>query len=202
MRLVIKCFFSILFMFNFLIAYAGAQNDLKAILTSIQSLQGTFNQTVYTPQGQAKKHYTGEMALSRPNHFYWKIKTPIQQISIADGKQLWVYDPALKQANVQSLKKGKIMTPAAILSGSDKGILNDFYISNFQGWFILKPKLQSMIKKVSLKFKGNKLQEMQILDELGQTTTIQFSNIQVNRPIKTSLFHFNIPKGIDISYVG
>lgn len=194
-------FFAVLitaFLFMPLSVWADAQGQLKNVLNSIQSIEANFSQSLYNSHKQLLKSYQGHMMLMRPNRFRWDIQMPIEQLTISNGSVLWVYDPNLKQVTVQKLQKDKMLTPAMILSGTATGVLNNFYISKMQDWFILKPKISSMIKKVSLKFIGQQLTQMQIQDSLDQISEIRFSRIQINQRIPSDSFKFSAPRNTDV----
>lgn len=188
--------FMMLFLFSS-VSVAGAQGNLKIILQSIQSIQADFNQEVFSSGHKLIRKIQGHMAIMRPNHFRWDIETPIQQLTIADGKFIYVYDPDLKQVTQQVVKSGKGVTPAMILSGASSGILNDFFITQTDQWFLLEPKVGDAIKKVGLKFSGNVLTDMKILDGMDQTTLIHFTNIKMNGKLTKKMFDFSVPKGVD-----
>lgn len=174
------------------------QGQLKHILMDIQSYQANFEQTVLNPQGQVIKHMQGTMAIKRPNQFRWDIQSPTQQIMVADGKFLWIYDKDLQQASKQILKKDKAVTPAMILSGTSNGLLNDFYISYVNHWYILTPKITTMVKNVKLYFNQGTLSDMEFQSSVGQISRIHFSHISQNKSLNNKLFAFSVPKGVDV----
>jgi outer membrane lipoprotein carrier protein len=179
-------------------AFSGTAGNLKILLQSIHSFQADFSQSLYNSSGNTLKQYQGNIALKPPHLFRWEITSPLKQLTLSDGPHLWTYDADLKQVLVQSVKKSKTLTPAMVLSETGTGILNNFFISQQKEWFILKPKANAMVKKISLLFSKNQLVEMQLLDNLGQTTVIQFSNIKMNQPLPKSFFKFKIPKDADV----
>ena len=46
------------------------------------------------------------MALERPGRFRWQTKEPMEQLVVADGQKMWVYDVDLEQVTVKKQEKG------------------------------------------------------------------------------------------------
>jgi outer membrane lipoprotein carrier protein len=54
-------------------------------------------------------------------------------------------------------------------------------------------------ERVSLAFtSGNELAAMELIDKLGQTTTIEFSQVKRGLPLADSVFRFVPPEGADV----
>jgi outer membrane lipoprotein-sorting protein len=53
-------------------------------------------------------------------------------------------------------------------------------------------------KWVRLGFDGATLKFMQLADKLGQTTTLEFTQLQRNPAIDASRFTFTVPPGADV----
>jgi outer membrane lipoprotein carrier protein len=50
-------------------------------------------QKVYDPRGKLKETSSGTVALSAPRLFRWQYAKPFEQLIIADGHKVWIYDP-------------------------------------------------------------------------------------------------------------
>jgi outer membrane lipoprotein carrier protein len=55
-----------------------------------------------------------------------------------------------------------------------------------------------MFQKVSMGFKGNTLDTMELYDQLGQVTVIRFSRIERNPKLRPDAFSFTAPQGADV----
>ena len=177
---------------------------VDAYLASLKKLTAAFVQVVQDKQGQVTERATGTLTVSRPNRFRWDYREPYAQTIVADGRKLWLYDPDLEQVTVRSLEQGLGATPAMLLSGSGK--VGDAFsagpIEQLQGktWYRLAPKQKgSDFERVSLGFDGrNELAAMELVDKLGQTTTIEFSRVKRGVALDDSLFRFVPPDGTDV----
>jgi len=177
---------------------------VDAYLARLSTLTAVFVQVVQDKQGQVTERATGTLSISRPDRFRWDYQQPYAQTIVADGKKLWLYDPDLEQVTVRSLAQGLGATPAMLLSGAGK--VGDAFtagpIEQQQGltWYRLAPKQKgSDFERVSLGFDDrNELAAMELVDKLGQTTTIEFSQVKRGAPLDGSLFRFVPPDGADV----
>ncbi|HXW09680.1 MAG TPA: outer membrane lipoprotein chaperone LolA [Steroidobacteraceae bacterium] len=183
---------------------ADAVTRVDAYLDSLASLSAQFVQVVQDRKGEITDRATGTLSIARPNRFRWDYREPYTQTIVADGRKLWLYDPDLEQVTVRSLEQGLGATPAMLLSGS--GDVADAFaagpVEQQQGltWCRLLPKQPgSDFERVSLAFgPRNELAAMELVDKLGQTTTIQFSAVKRATQLDESLFRFVPPAGADV----
>jgi outer membrane lipoprotein carrier protein len=177
---------------------------VDAYLGSLRTLSAGFVQVVQDKQGQVTERATGNLSISRPNRFRWDYQQPYAQTIVADGKKLWLYDPDLDQVTVRLLEQGLGATPAMLLSGSGK--VGDAFTAGpveqqkDWTWCRLTPKQKgSDFERVSLGFDArNELAAMELVDKLGQTTTIQFAQVKRGAALDDSLFRFVPPQGADV----
>ena len=177
---------------------------VEAYLGSLKTLSAEFAQVVQDRRGQVTDRATGTLSISRPDRFRWDYREPYAQTIVADGKKLWLYDPDLEQVTVRSLEQGLGATPAMLLSGSGK--VGDAFsagpVEPFKDWtwYRLVPKQKgSDFERVSLAFdRRNELAAMELVDKLGQTTTIEFSQLKRGLSLDDALFRFVPPKGADV----
>jgi len=187
---------------------AAASDDslarVEAWVKSVQTLSADFVQVVRSREGQISSRATGRLSLSRPDRFRWDYRDPYVQVIVADGHKLWLYDADLEQVTVRPLESGLGSTPAMLLSGA--GSVGE----SFTGgpierdgewtWCRLVPKQRgSDFESVSLGFNGRgTLAAMRLVDKLGQTTELDFSDVAVNPRLDPGLFQFTPPKGVDV----
>lgn len=196
---IIALFFSLI---TTVITAQTSSEHLNALLSTFKSMSADFSQTVYV-KNQAAKKSVGKMALMRPGKFRWEVTSPNHQLIVADGRYLWIYDVDLEQATKQSLTKDA-QSPAILLSGSTKAIEDRFSLVGAkehgnQAEFKLTPKRPNdMVQYIELKFIDNKLNQMAVIDNLGQKNVFTFTNLALNPQLAPSLFQFKAPKGVDV----
>jgi chaperone LolA len=178
---------------------------VDAYLASLKTLTAQFTQVVQDKQGQVTDRASGTLSISRPDRFRWDYTQPYAQTIVADGTKLWLYDPDLQQVTVRSLEQGLGATPAMLLSGSGK-VADAFTAGPVETrgdwtWCRLVPKTHgSDFERVSLAFDHSKreLVAMELVDKLGQTTTIQFAQVRRDVSVDARTFVFAPPPGADV----
>jgi outer membrane lipoprotein carrier protein len=184
-------------------ARADAEDQLTALLSQMHTLQAHFNQAVLDDEGRVLDRSSGEMALQRPGKFRWQTLKPNKQLLVADGQRVWFYDVDLEQVTVQTQNLQQNNSPAFLLSGSTDSLTKDFAISSEEKgdgiWFTLTPKKESnLFKTVQLYFVQNELRGMRLIDNLGQESTLKFTQIKNNAALSANLFQFKPPRGVDV----
>jgi outer membrane lipoprotein carrier protein len=176
-----------------------AADDLAAKLANIKTMQASFTQTLHDDRGTVSQKTTGQMYLQRPGKFRWQITKP-KQLLVADGNNLWVYDVDLQQVTKQRLNNHKVLSPAELLSGNVADLQRQFVVLQLTpNDFLLRPKSSNdMFQRVQLQFVNNQLRSLRFVNNLGQTSQLQFSQIQTNTPLNPALFRFSVPKGVDV----
>lgn len=181
-----------------------AQN-LNKILSNMKSMSASFTQTTTVANNKGvkgKKSFSGTMAVQRPNNFRWHTTGNDEQLIVANGSTLWVYDKGLSQATRQNVSNKIGDTPALLLSGDPAKISASFKVTQpnaSKQEFVLHPNNSNAnFKTLTLAFQSGTLVTMVLNDNLGQTTTIKFSNVKRNVSIPANQFSFTPPKGVDV----
>ncbi len=180
-----------------------AVQRLTQLLSQAQTITARFSQLTLDGSGTQLQETAGELALKRPGLFRWHTDEPMEQLLVSNGEKVWLYDPDLEQVTIQTLDQRLTHTPALLLSGDVSKISENFEISHKEGGsvvdFILKPKAKdSLFDSLRLSFRGGVLNDMQLIDSIGQRTNILFLNVQMNQPLADSQFSFEIPEGADV----
>ncbi|HMN46658.1 MAG TPA: outer membrane lipoprotein chaperone LolA [Povalibacter sp.] len=189
------------------IANAQAADDgyqrVDRLLGNLQSLQADFKQTLTDSKGEVTEQSSGTIAIRRPNRFRWEYRLPHEQLMVADGTRIWLFDPDLEQVTVRRMGDSLSATPAMLLSGDGK-LADNFTVTKTSQdaaaqWVMMEPKRNDTdFKWVRLGFASDVLKYMQLADKLGQITTLEFDNVQKNPSLDASLFVFEVPEGADV----
>jgi outer membrane lipoprotein carrier protein len=176
---------------------------LDGFMRELQSLQADFEQQLRDGQGRLIETSSGTLSMRRPNHFRWDYLKPHPQTIVADGQRLWLYDPDLEQVTVRPLEQSLAGTPAMLLSG-EGDLRASFRVEKLEkrgavDWLTLLPKRSDTdFKRVRLGLRGNALHAMELSDKLGQTTALEFRNVQRNPKFDAMQFVFKPPEGADV----
>jgi len=173
-------------------------SDLQQRLGSFNSMRAKFDQTVSAGEDQQKA--TGSMAVLRPNKFRWQTTQPNQQLILADGNIIWIYDEDLEQVTKQQQHTSNANNPAIFLSGKVEGIPDRFIVSRIaeNEFRLIAKSEEDMFESIRLSFSGEKLSEMVVKTRLGQESKFVFSQVELNATLPDRLFIFKPPKGVDI----
>jgi len=182
---------------------SAGETAFDIFLRDTQTLTADFTQTIYDNLGGEVEQSQGTMAMQRPNRFHWRYAGDDEQLIIADGDTLWIYDAVLEQATRAPLDDALADTPALLLSG------NAEYRDGFDvvesgtrakhSWIVLAPKrAETDFRLIRLDFTAGTLQAMILEDSLSQRTEITFDNVAVNAELATTLFTFTAPAGVDV----
>jgi len=176
---------------------------LTQLLEKSHTLTARFSQLTLDGSGTQLQETAGEMALQRPGLFNWHTDAPQEQLMVSDGKKVSLWDPDLEQVTIKNLDQRLTQTPALLLSGDVSKISQSFDISAKEAGdvidFVLKPKTRdTLFDSLRLSFRKGMINDMQLIDSVGQRTNILFMNVKANEPIAASKFKFDIPKGADV----
>ena len=177
--------------------------QLQAFLKSSKSLTADFKQVLINEAGKPYQTSHGVFYLQRPGKFRWNYLKPFQQEIVSSSGKVWFYDTDLDQVTIKKLDESVGSTPALLLSVTisldDNFTMEDQGIDGEMQWIKLLPKNQeSSFKYILIGLNKGLLGGMELSDNFGQLTRIYFTNVQLNPPIKASMFEFIAPKGADV----
>lgn len=180
-----------------------AAKRLAELLTQAQTITARFSQLSLDASGTQLQETSGQLVLKRPGLFRWHTDQPMEQLLVSNGEKVWLYDPDLQQVTIQALDQRLTHTPALLLSGDVSKIRENFEITHNEGGnvvdFILKPKAKdSLFDSLRLSFRNSVLNDMQLIDSIGQRTNILFMGVKMNEPQDNAQFTFEIPSGADV----
>jgi outer membrane lipoprotein carrier protein len=194
-----------------LLAHASGLDALENFVKNAKSGRAEFTQVVTGPakEGQAARSKTssGTFEFSRPNRFRFNYKKPFEQIIVADGQTLWLYDVDLNQ--VTQRKQAAVLgsTPAALIaSAPDLATLRKDFNLEAAGekdgvqWVQATPKAkEGQLHSMRVGFRGNDLAALEILDGFGQRSVLTFTKMELNAQIAPQTFQFKPPPSADVS---
>ena len=178
-------------------------SELTNYLSNLHTFEGGFIQSVFSSNNKTKQNSKGLIVVKSPDNFYLEYNEPYKLIYVADGKKLWSYDEDLEQVVVKEQGDLLINTPAMLL-GNPKDLTESYRIEEtglIDGWlwFELTPKNENNnFESVSLAFESHELKAMEMRDNFGQVTRLEFNNIKKNPVLSKNQFKFIPPKDVDI----
>lgn len=184
-------------------AATGARARLDAFANGLHSLRGNFSQTVYDAHGNVNGSSHGTLALQAPRLFRWQVTEPYQQLIVADGKKVWVYEPDLQQVTVRDQGTEEAHSPLTVLT--DLSQLDSEFKATDAGtrdgleWLRLVSRSKDpQFEYADIGFDASGPRRMIFKDTLGNRTEIAFSGWERNPGLPSSTFTFVPPKGTDV----
>jgi outer membrane lipoprotein carrier protein len=183
-------------------ARADAVDALKEFVREVKTGSASFTQTVTSPDGAKKKTSSGSFEFSRPNRFRFAYAKPFEQLIVADGQKVWIFDADLNQASSRKFSQALGATPAALLAGGS--LERDFDLSVLPdrdglAWAQALPKLKDGgFQSLKIGFRGRELAAIEIVDSFGQRSLLRFSDFKPNLALAAERFAFVPPAGADV----
>ncbi|MEE8433793.1 MAG: outer membrane lipoprotein carrier protein LolA [bacterium] len=185
----------------------GLTGRIQADYRAMRSFKGRFDQVDQNSDGQPVKA-KGEIYYLKPGKMRWVYAPPNDQVLVTDGKTVWLHDPILDNVTVQALGNLTRGTPLAFLLGA--GDLNTDFICRAQTkkppadgleYVELVPrKAIPALKFIQLGAKPGsaRIAAIRMIDTQGNVRSIRITNLDINVPLKPSLFTFKITPDMEV----
>lgn len=184
-------------------AHAGAVDQLRSFLSQTKTARGEFTQRVTSRAGATAQNSTGRFVFQRPGKFRWIYDKPYEQIIVADGDKLFLYDKDLNQVTVKKLAGAIPASPASILFGSNE-FEKEFEVVDAGSrdgleWIVAKPRAKdSPFERIEIGFRDGLPGAMQLTDSFGQVSLLRFAKVERNPKVDAEQFRFTPPQGADV----
>jgi outer membrane lipoprotein carrier protein len=200
-----------------LAAAADTTTPLDRYFDGLSTLRATFTQNVKDAKGKDVDRSSGTLVVARPGKFRWEVSGKPggetgSQLLVADGRNVWFFDKDLEQVTVKPADAVLSSTPAMLLSGATN--LRESFTLTPAGtrdgleWVLVEPRRpEADFRRALFGFSPSKsspgtgnetLRKMIIDDRLGQTATIEFSNVTRNARVAPEEVSFTPPAGADV----
>jgi outer membrane lipoprotein carrier protein len=156
-----------------------------------------------------KQQESGHLYLMRPRMMRWEYKTPEDKLFISDGKTVYFYVPADHQVNKEAVKNSfDDRIPLMFLLGQSnlRNEFTRFELLNtkpfFQGSKVIRmyPKAKTDLQEVVMEVDPASylIRRLILAHNDGSRSEFIFSGIRANSGLRTSLFDFTIPPGVEV----
>lgn len=188
-----------------LFAQEAPRDKLDSLLLGIETLSASVTQLIVESDGAVLEESSIQMHLLRPDGFYWETLVPFPELVVTNGKTLWNYQPDLEQVVVEDWDNSRSELAAQLLSGRTDRLSEEYRIElatdadDNQSLFRLHPlDADSVYRLIRISFLQQELESIHLDSKNGQQTLWQFSDLQRNQGLDSSLFEFEPPAGIEI----
>ena len=185
------------------LAADDALEQLRAFTMDLTSFTADFEQSLYNTDSDLLDNDVGKLLLKRPGKFIWRYDGADGQEFISDGKSLWMFDKELDQVTVNALNDRVGGTPLVLLMGGapleDQFSVTALGLADGIDWFELIPEDNSTdFEALFIGLNESGLAAMELRDNLGQATQIQFTNFKAGVDLDDKQFDFVAPEGVDV----
>jgi outer membrane lipoprotein carrier protein len=185
-------------------AMADDATQLREKLSNIDSLHATFSQQVTDINNKPIQSGSGVFALAYPNQFYWHLTEPDDSLIVADGVNLWIYNPFAEEVTVMDVAQAVDASPMALLVHRDEATWAKYSVTKRAvnakaSCFDIQPKkLNSNVVAVSVCFEASQLVKFNLTDEQGNLSQFALTQQRTVKPDEASIFEFAVPDNVDI----
>ncbi len=185
--------------------------ELEAFLSGVQQGRAAFTQAVTAPLRDGEtvartRTSRGEFEFLRPDRFRFRYTEPFEQVIVADGQTLWLYDPDLNQVTARRQAEVLANTPAALLAAAPdlRAVRQAFTLSAGESrdglnWVEAVPKARDgQVQRIRIGFRQGQLEVLDILDSFGQRSVMRFGPLDRSTQFTASHFRFQPPAGTEV----
>lgn len=183
---------------------ATSIDNLTQLLNRYASYSADFKQITLGANNQVAQQGSGHVLIKRPGKFRWTTDSPVKEQLIINGNTVWRYDVSLMQATKKiTTDNGRSDNPVSLLTARVNDLVHNYtvFLVSLQGksWYELIPRTADAgFKKVYFYFEQGQLTQLIVVNNLGERSLFQFSNIRLNDSIPDSAFIFTPTKGVDV----
>ena len=198
-------------------SFAAESRSAEQIIDSLQKnydatadFIADFRQETEVKTLNRKLKASGKLYFKRPGKMLWRYEEPKGQFVLADGKNLYFYQPEQNQVIKSPLKNAfRSDIPLSFLLGLGN-LKKDFNatlkgIEESQYVLLLEPKGElggfSEVL-VGVARKTSDIDWVSVRDAAANVTTIRFSGMRKGVGVEESLFRFQVPDGVDVVELG
>ena len=178
-----------------------AADIIAGFSQGLSSYQASFRQQLLAADGEVLDESSGVVSMELPSRFRWHYAEPFEQIIVADGDNLWVYDVDLDQVSV----RGQESVPNALGFLIEPERLGDAYDLSVES----SPDGRQQVhvqprdaghdfRLVTFEIADQVLLSARVVDALSQVTEFQFEGPLRNPELDSALFVFEPPAGVDV----
>lgn len=193
-----------------------AATELDQLVARVQrfyddskDFQAEFIQTYTRTALSRTTESRGTVKIKKPGMMRWDYRQPIAKHFIADGKQLFVYEPEDQVVTIQkSFKSSELSSSLSFLIGEGK--LADSFTAKLLEEkdpslrrIELSPKRDATYQKLVLLVEAasGRVLESTLHETAGNTNHFKFTDAKTNVGLESSVFSFTPPAGVEINVI-
>lgn len=183
-------------------------SKLETADRSVNAIKFDFTQDIHFTEMGSDTNVSGVATFAKPNRMRVEKKKPDQQVTISNGKKMWVYNPAFKQVwegTWQSWVQAKILPQGLIpVGGYVADLRKNFNLSlssGEDGGVRLNARPKGKDIGYSLEIQVSTLTWMPTQTTFTSDSAVvktALSSVEINPAVKDGDFSFKAPSGVDV----
>src|SRR3989442_7416821 len=156
-----------------------------------------------------RQQESGHLYLMRPRMMRWEYKSPEEKLFVSDGKTVYFYVPADRQVNKEAVKQSfDDRIPLMFLLGQSnlRSESTRFELLNtkpfFEGTKVVRmyPKRKTDFEEILMEVDPGdySIRRLVLAHMDGSRSEFIFSGIRTNTGLRTSMFDFKLPPGVEV----
>ncbi|HEU4428845.1 MAG TPA: outer membrane lipoprotein carrier protein LolA [Myxococcota bacterium] len=191
----------------------AAAADCAAALTArvqarydrMRDLEARFVQRTASALAPSAEPMSGRVVLAKPGRMRWSYETPEPSEVVSDGRTLWIYDPAAREAQKFAVGE-QFLSGAAFqfLLGSGR-IADSFQVRADRcdaprARLTLTPTADATYQALELEIDvaSGEASATAVVDLFGNRTEVEFSELRYDRAPAASMFQFVPPQDVRV----
>ncbi|PJG59254.1 outer membrane lipoprotein chaperone LolA [Aeromonas cavernicola] len=181
-------------------AWADAASSLKQKLADVSLFSAKFAQTVYDSKGKELQKASGDLLVQRPNRFNWHTTSPDESMIVADGWDVWLYDPFIEQVTALKLKDAVLNTPFILIAGNDDKLWKNYDVTQQDNVYTVTSRNKAeLIASFRITFdRQNNINRFDVKEAQGQWSEFRLSGFNRKPVLTGNEFVFKVPAGVEL----
>ena len=181
------------------VAQDESVDGLWNLIDGQSQASGSFEQSIYGPDGELFEESSGDYAILRPSYFRWQVTDPDEQLIVANSTELWHYDVELATATKRAVDPD-VLTPLALLAGRSSELKERFQadvVSDSR--YRLTPLYPGAgFASVEVAWEDGQVTDLTVTDRSGQRIVLDLSPSDAPEALSPQDFQFTPPAGVDV----
>ena len=177
--------------------------NINNYLNEIQSIQASFEQTIFGSENDVIDYSEGSFLLKKPGKIIWKFTAPSIKKIIVHDQKITTYDADLNQVLIVPFSDRYQSSLSNILLKNDS-LMSYYQISsetaneNVYSVILVQKGSNDLFTKMKITVVEMLLTKIKLWDASGQSIDIRFDDIILNASLSDASFKFSIPNGVDV----
>ena len=177
--------------------------NINNYLNEIQSIQASFQQTIFSSENDVIDYSEGSFLLKKPGKIIWKFTAPSIKKIVVYNQKITTYDADLNQVLIVPFSDRYQSSLANILLKNDS-LVSYYQISsetaneNVYSVVLVQKGSNDLFTRMKITVVEMLLTKIKLWDASGQSIDIKFDNIILNASLSDASFKFSIPKDADV----